>query len=424
MYADAQEPVGGCNNDDKQSPDGQGSDAIVAGPEQSNPMVKALLQRGICFTEDGRIDTEMMDQKSKSAKAIIPPSPRLTVMRTLVELMHRYSSEAPGGKYVKSITVTGHSLGGALASLCGWDIAATLDKALEESPTTIPWLYEKWMNIAAWVVVKLGLDGNALLYGLTEQQRNVLITYIKEQRSRKGELEVESQFSLPAVGVVTFGAPRVGNESYARCFKTRSLINPFHVAEPVCDRSYDPNEWFAIGALTRDYFWALLEWPWYKVGEWQIWKDTAEQALLPAPKVPRVQACMLRVVNAHDLTPRMPPVALPVPRWFWYAHGGHELRLNSYFIPYFKRNAWVGASLGARHNLEMHLHMLDPNRLMALVNKTDEVLDPRQEILDSWWSPLVHKGTHLGKPPARNAEPSREPKAQHIVAGNGDGSEQ
>jgi transcription initiation factor TFIID subunit TAF12 len=43
---------------------------------------------------------------------------------------------------------------------------------------------------------------------------------------------------------------------------------------------------------------------------------------------------------------------------------------------------------------QMHLHMLDPSRPMALSNKSDSVLDSRQQMLGSWWSPVPHSGTH------------------------------
>jgi hypothetical protein len=33
-------------------------------------------------------------------------------------------------------------------------------------------------------------------------------------------------------------------------------------------------------------------------------------------------------------------------------HGGYELQLNSYLVPYFK-NGYFGQAVGARHNMEV-----------------------------------------------------------------------
>lgn len=49
-------------------------------------------------------------------------SPRLTVYTTLAEILS-------SGDKVRHITVCGHSLGGALASLCGYDLATAVDRA-------------------------------------------------------------------------------------------------------------------------------------------------------------------------------------------------------------------------------------------------------------------------------------------------------
>ena len=40
----------------------------------------------------------------------------------------------------------------------------------------------------------------------------------------------------------------------------------------------------------------------------------------------------------------------------------------------------------------MYLHLLDPTRDRALVNKSASVLAETEEIPDSWWDPVPHQG--------------------------------
>jgi hypothetical protein len=42
------------------------------------------------------------------------------------------------GKRIKSITITGHSLGGALASMCGFDLATAIQEARTGSSAALP----------------------------------------------------------------------------------------------------------------------------------------------------------------------------------------------------------------------------------------------------------------------------------------------
>ena len=65
------------------------------------------------------------DQEAAPFEAPAAPidAPRLTVYSALVEALKEHKSR------VKSITVTGHSLGGALASLCGFDLSLALAEA-------------------------------------------------------------------------------------------------------------------------------------------------------------------------------------------------------------------------------------------------------------------------------------------------------
>lgn len=42
--------------------------------------------------------------------------------------------------------------------------------------------------------------------------------------------------------------------------------------------------------------------------------------------------------------------------------------------------------------LQMLLHLLDPTRDRALVNKSDSILTDGEKIPDDWWDPVPYKG--------------------------------
>ena len=60
---------------------------------------------------------------------------------------------------------------------------------------------------------------------------------------------------------------------------------------------------------------------------------------------------MLRVVNAHDVVPHLPPR----PGGRWYADVGRELRLDSRASPYLRPDADAGCC----HDLEAYIHLVD-----------------------------------------------------------------
>ena len=75
-----------------------------------------------------------------------------------------------------------------------------------------------------------------------------------------------------------------------------------------------------------------------------------------AARVEARGARVLRVVNAHDVVPRLPPVAPGScsSRW-WYADVGRELRLDSRASPYLRPNADAACC----HDLEAYIHLVD-----------------------------------------------------------------
>jgi len=329
-------------------------------------------------------------------------SPRLTIIKTLVGLLKQ-------GKKIKSITITGHSLGAALASMCGFDLSTALTEALklqerqasnseteqgrEQLPAKLAALLSQTIsegaeqlkaaapdvvgNAASGLVEACTGTGDLLgLYKETDKQRSTLVSQLA--KLPKGQ--------LPAVAVVSFAGPRVGDLNYSNAFIGRSIMCPMGVLEPILDGSYRPGVWNKFQGFMRDSLVQVSKMPWYAVGLLQLaWKRDRRGPQPPAG----ARVGMLRIVNAHDVVPNL-PFTLPLPP-FMYVHGGHELLLNSYLVTYFK-NGLLGPSVGARHNLEMYLHLLDSSRDEALVNKTDDVLVPDKKVPADWWRPLKNKG--------------------------------
>jgi hypothetical protein len=80
-----------------------------------------------CDSMEGGSQYECGGAGAADCSAPLPPAPRLTVFKTLVELLRE---EAAGKLKIKSITTTGHSLGGALASMCAFDLSRASSAAL------------------------------------------------------------------------------------------------------------------------------------------------------------------------------------------------------------------------------------------------------------------------------------------------------
>ncbi|XP_041009509.1 phospholipase A1-Igamma2, chloroplastic-like [Juglans microcarpa x Juglans regia] len=114
---------------------------------------------------------------------------------------------------------------------------------------------------------------------------------------------------------------------------------------------------------------------------------------------------VLRVVNAHDVVPkvpgfffneRSPPMMMRYAKWLpWsYSHVGVELALDHRNSPFLKKA--VHDDPIRAHNLEAHLHLLDgyhgkshkfelaSGRDIALVNKASDFLEDEYLVLPNW----------------------------------------
>ncbi|WIA17727.1 hypothetical protein OEZ85_009243 [Tetradesmus obliquus] len=190
----------------------------------------------------------------------LPASPRLTILTTLTQQLQMLSSE---GKTVRSITVTGHSLGGALASLCAYDLSTTVAAALEAAKD--PKESNEYKELQA----------KPDLYSQTAAQRLELMSalwHIKQQRGPE---------AVPLVAGITFAAPRVGNAAYANAFKARSLIDPLAVREPLFNKAADDYHSSALswlGSVFRDRPWLLMKHLWFRAGTQDMKNDAASRA--------------------------------------------------------------------------------------------------------------------------------------------------
>lgn len=126
-------------------------------------------------------------------------------------------------------------------------------------------------------------------------------------------------------------------------------------------------------------------------------------------KLKQLQVKTLRVVNKHDLVPRMPGIMLNEglekfevitgPLQSVYTHVGVELKLDTRASPYLKQ----GLNLAGVHSLETYLHLvdgffsaassfrMDARRDVALVNKACGMLVDELRISESWYQ-VANKG--------------------------------
>lgn len=63
---------------------------------------------------------------------------------------------------------------------------------------------------------------------------------------------------VPAVAVVSFAAPRVGDSNYSMALGNRSTMCPMGVLEPLWVPSYRPGLWNKLAGVGRD--WVLQVW--------------------------------------------------------------------------------------------------------------------------------------------------------------------
>ena len=160
----------------------------------------------------------------------------------------------PVALQIGSITTTGHSLGGALAALCAFDIADCLEQyparktvnqrreALQESRIKAEGvrLSEQAFDIldnAQGAFNKAGLSKDA----------NKMYIHTQEAIDSFCEKVLEPGEDIIPVTAVTFGAPRVGDISFARKFGDPRCVHvpkipTFPILITICNRIY----WFGF----------------------------------------------------------------------------------------------------------------------------------------------------------------------------------
>eukprot|EP00850_Spirogloea_muscicola_P008473 SM000045S16218 [mRNA] locus=s45:285021:289060:+ [translate_table: standard] len=401
----------------------------------------------------------------QSSEGDAPPlgSPRQQVYHELYKILD--SVEKSGGR-VRSITTTGHSLGGALAALSAFDIAETLREAKK--------------------IVKLDKQGwKKVEKKSTDRDETKNKIYLQTEECRQDFIEelVDGQkagYELPTVTAVTFAAPRVGDRLFAERFGPETLMAPpfapggLHainyftildtlpfalgsVALAVGPGLYDNLFWIITTGLAGGIFLqsgqpvriepvaspivlnpnsaccgpasglqpltctpllacqiVLVAGATWLLGPFvagllaRFSKHPDEQEEAPTAEEATEGARMLRVRNIHDLVPKV-PLGLASGRWF--THGGYEVLRNAYKMKEYRRDSpapFIGkvpwASVGGRHNLEVYLRMMDPTRDHALMNKTDDVLVAEKRVPPCWFSPTRNLGLYLQKSSRRWCE--------------------
>eukprot|EP00850_Spirogloea_muscicola_P023548 SM000366S13818 [mRNA] locus=s366:61728:70586:+ [translate_table: standard] len=347
-----------------------------------------------------------------SSEGDAPPlgSPRQQVYKELYKILD--SVEKSGGR-VSSITTTGHSLGGALASLSAFDIAETLREAKKIAKLQLD--KQDWKKFE-----EKSTDRDEMkdaIYRQTEECRQDFIEKLVDGQ--------KAGYELPTVTAVTFAAPRVGDRLFAQRFGPQTLMAP-------------PFAWGPEGLHAINYFTLLDTLP-FALGSvalavgpglydnlfWIATTGLAGGLFLQSGQPEAVGgARMLRVRNIHDLVPKV-PLGLASGRWF--THGGYEVLRNAYKMKEYRRSSpapFIGnvpwASVGGRHNLEVYLRMMDPTRDHALMNKTDDVLVVEKRVPPCWFSPTRNLGLYLQKSSRRWCEwplhVTRSQKAlRHVV---------
>jgi hypothetical protein len=88
------------------------------------------------------------------------------------------------------------------------------------------------------------------MYREVRHQRAAFVAAIKAIRPKEEP--------VPAVAVVSFAAPRVGDKTYSTALGNRSIMCPMGVLEPLWAPSYRPGFWNKLTGVGRD--WVVQVW--------------------------------------------------------------------------------------------------------------------------------------------------------------------
>lgn len=84
------------------------------------------------------------------------------------------------------------------------------------------------------------------MYREVRDQRAAFVAAIKAIRP--------DEEPVPAVAVVSFAGPRVGDNNYSKVLGNRSIMCPMGVLEPLGSPSYRTGVWNNIQGFVRDWF--------------------------------------------------------------------------------------------------------------------------------------------------------------------------
>ncbi|BBN08350.1 phospholipase A1 [Marchantia polymorpha subsp. ruderalis] len=293
-------------------------------------------------------------------------SARQQVLEAVRELVGKYSSDP----FPLSISVTGHSLGSALATLCAYDIAESGMNSLQQCPKVPTNWYDEDHASQISRSYQLSLwntDGRQLERAQPKARRRSVFKNLKalledtvgDVREKLGwnwDLDPQEYQAAAPVAAANAGA----GERVSKFSPDKIPITVYSFAGP-------------------------------KVGNAAF-----------ANRSEKLGVAVLRIVNVRDVVPKVPGLEIfaktlkviqPfVPSVPSYKHVGVELIIDNYKSPYLRETK----NWRITHDLEGYLHLVDGYhgfnlpfektlRCIALANKKQDFLKPEYFIPPMWW---------------------------------------
>ncbi|KAG6552802.1 hypothetical protein Mapa_005750 [Marchantia paleacea] len=296
-------------------------------------------------------------------------SVRQQVLKAVRDLVAKYSNDP----YPLSISVTGHSLGSALATLCGYDIAESGMNSLQQThrvPTN--WYDESHYSETSksyrererslWNTDCSQLESaqsKGMKTSVLEYVKAVLEDKLDDFRDKLGlSSDSDNEEHHAAAAVAAAGAPAA--ERVSKFSQNRIPITVYSFAGP-------------------------------RVGNAAF-----------ADRLEKLGVAVLRIVNVNDMVPKVPgldiiskpmmvlhEIVREAPS---YEHVGVELIIDNFKSPYLKETR----NPINTHDLEGYLHLVDGYhglklpfektlRSIALANKKNDYLKPEYYIPAMWW---------------------------------------